>query len=120
MPFSLCLLFMHQASRAGKQDLVCFQCNAFCLNREQVKQELVFLNTIFLSKRNIGWWAHEGQQPEQEHEVGKAATTAAAAKAAGGRTGQQQQQQQQQQIQSSNAANAAAAKPLPTAHSAAH
>ena len=57
-------------------------------------------------KRNIGWWAHEGQQPEQEHEVGKAATTAAAAKAAGGRTGQQQQQQQQQQIQSSNAAAA--------------
>ena len=54
MPFSLCLLFMHQASRAGKQDLVCFQCNAFCLKREQVKQLFVFLNTIFLSKRNIG------------------------------------------------------------------
>jgi flagellar motor protein MotB len=75
MPFSLCLLFMHQASRVGKQDLVCFQCNAFCLNREQVKQELVFLNTIFLSKRNIGWWAHEGQQLEQQdHQEGKAAT----------------------------------------------
>ena len=29
----------------------------------------------FPFKRNIGWWAHEGQQPEQEHEVGKAATT---------------------------------------------
>ena len=48
------LFFMHQASRAGKQDLVCFQCNAFCLKREQVKQLFVFLNTIFLSKRNIG------------------------------------------------------------------
>ena len=54
MPSFLCLLFMHQASRAGKQDLVCFQCNAFCLKREQVKQLFVFLNTIFLSKRNIG------------------------------------------------------------------
>ena len=54
MPSFLCLLFMQQASRAGKQDLVCFQCNAFCLKREQVKQLFVFLNTIFLSKRNIG------------------------------------------------------------------
>ena len=54
MPSFLCWLFMHQASRAGKQDLVCFQCNAFCLKREQVKQLFVFLNTIFLSKRNIG------------------------------------------------------------------
>ena len=54
MPSFLCWLFMHQASRAGKQDLVCFQCNAFCLKREQVKQMFVFLNTIFLSKRNIG------------------------------------------------------------------
>ena len=54
MRFSLCLLFMHQASRVGKQDLVCFQCNAFCLKREQVEQLFVFLNTIFLSKRNIG------------------------------------------------------------------
>ena len=54
MPSFLCLLFMHQVSRAGKQDLVCFQCNAFCLKREQVKQLFVFLNTIFLSKRNIG------------------------------------------------------------------
>ena len=39
MPSFLCLLFMHQASRAGKQDLVCFQCNTFCLKREQVKQK---------------------------------------------------------------------------------
>ena len=54
MPSFLCWLFMHQASRAGKQDLVCFQCNAFCLKREQVKQLFVFLNTIFLSKRNVG------------------------------------------------------------------
>ena len=27
-----------------------FQCNAFCLKREQVEQEFVFLNTLFLSK----------------------------------------------------------------------
>ena len=54
MPSFLCWLFMHQASRAGKQDLVCFQCNAFCLKREQAEQPFVFLNTIFLSKRNIG------------------------------------------------------------------
>ena len=45
---------MHQASRAGKQDLVCFQGNAFGLKREQMKQMFVFLNTIFLSNRNIG------------------------------------------------------------------
>ena len=93
MPSFLCWLFMHQASRAGKQDLVCFQCNAFCLKREQAEQPFVFLNTIFLSKRNIGWWAHERQQLEQQdHQEGKAATTAAA-KAAGGRKRQQQQRQ---------------------------
>ena len=83
--FVFTALFMQQASRAGKQDLVCFQCNAFCLKREQAEQPFVFLNTIFLSKRNIGWWAHERQQLEQQdHQEGKAAR-------------QQRQPQQRQQ-----------------------
>ena len=81
MPSFLCWLFMHQASRAGKQDLVCFQCNAFCLKREQAEQPFVFLNTIFLSKRNIGVVGTWG------------VATIAAAKAAGGRKGRRQQQQ---------------------------
>ena len=88
-PF-VCSLCTKQAEQ-GSKTLCVF--NAFCLNREQVKQELVFLNTIFLSKRNIGWWAHEGQQLEQQdHQEGKAATIAAA-KAAGGRKRRRQQQQ---------------------------
>ena len=87
-PF-VCSLCTKQAEQ-GSKTLCVF--NAFCLNREQVKQELVFLNTIFLSKRNIGWWAHEGQQLEQQdHQEGMAATIAAA-KAAGGRKRRRQQQ----------------------------
>ena len=96
MPSFLCLLFMQQASRAGKQDLVCFQCNAFCLKREQVKQMFVFLNTIFLSKRNIGvvgTWGVATRAAGPPRRQGSNAAKAAAAKAAGGRKRQQQQRQ---------------------------
>ena len=94
MPSFLCLLFMQQASRAGKQDLVCFQCNAFCLKREQAEQPFVFLNTIFLSKRNIGvvgtWGVATRAAGPPRRQGCNAATTAAAA---GGRKRQQQQRQ---------------------------
>ena len=45
---------LYAASKPSREARLCvFQCNAFCLKREQ-KQEFVFLNTGFLSKRNIG------------------------------------------------------------------
>ena len=58
----------------------------FCLKKAQAKQEFVFLNTIFLLKRNQ---SSNQSSRQQGHQEGKAATAAAAkaaaAKAAGGR-----------------------------------
>ena len=44
-----------RSQQAGKQNLAFFNAmRFFCLKKAQAKQELVFLNTIFLSKRNMG------------------------------------------------------------------
>jgi len=48
-PF-FCLHLLPSLSRAGKQDLTIFNAMPFAwLKREQVEQEFVFLNTLFLS-----------------------------------------------------------------------
>ena len=54
MPSFLCWLFMHQASRAGKQDLVCFQCNAFCLKRAGETNVCVSQHNIPFKKKHRG------------------------------------------------------------------
>ena len=55
---------------------------------EEAGPELVDYDAVCVSQHIIpfketwGWWAHEGQQPEQDHQEGKAATAAAQAAAA--------------------------------------
>ena len=54
-PFFCLHLLPSLCSRAGKQDLTIFNAMPFAwLKREQVEQEFVFLNTLFLSKETQG------------------------------------------------------------------
>ena len=60
-------LFMQQASR---EDLAFFNAvHFFCLKKAQAKQEFVFLNTIFLLKRNQSSNQSSWQQDHQEGKV---------------------------------------------------
>ena len=77
----------YAASKQSREDLAFFNAmRFFCLKKAQAKQEFVFLNTIFLLKRNQ---SSNQSSRQQGHQEGKAATAAAAkaaaAKAAGGR-----------------------------------
>ena len=73
---------LYAASKQSREDLAFFNAmRFFCLKKAQAKQEFVFLNTIFLLKRNQ---SSNQSSRQQDHQEGKAAT-AAAAKAAGGR-----------------------------------
>ena len=73
---------LYAASKQSREDLAFFNAmRFFCLKKAQAKQEFVFLNTIFLLKRNQ---SSNQSSRQQDHQEGKAAT-AAAAKAAGER-----------------------------------
>ena len=80
---------LYAASKQSREDLAFFNAmRFFCLKKAQAKQEFVFLNTIFLLKRNQ---SSNQSSRQQGHQEGKAATAAAAkaaaAKAAGGEKG---------------------------------
>ena len=67
---SLTSLFMQQAEQGSKTLRFSMQC--LLLEKRAGGTRVCVSEHIIPFKRNIGWWTHEGQQPEQEHEVAKA------------------------------------------------